>query len=171
MSTALAKMTVWAAEDFACIKIAGRANLNSSIDFKAVMNELRDRGYGRLILELSECSLMDSTFLGVLSGFGLKMGGENGGKPIELLNPNARVSGLLESLGVLHLFHVGQGKVSPPPGTHSQDHTPVNTSKAELTDTCLEAHQTLMEIEPGNVPRFKDVAQFMAENARRNRAG
>jgi anti-sigma B factor antagonist len=167
MSSALARMTIWTGETFACIKISGRANLNSSIDFKSVMNGLRERGCKRFILELSECPLMDSTFLGVLAGFGLKMGGEDASRPIELLNPNQRVVGLLESLGVLHLFQVTQGTTAPPTETPACEHNPVNPTRAALADTCLEAHRTLMEIEPGNIPKFKDVAQFMAEDLRR----
>ena len=31
------------------------------------------KGYDRFVIDLSECALMDSTFLGVLAGFGLKM--------------------------------------------------------------------------------------------------
>jgi hypothetical protein len=33
-----------------------------------------------------------------------------------------------------------------------------------LARVCLEAHQTLMELSPGNVARFKDVVRFMAED-------
>jgi anti-anti-sigma factor len=167
MNNSLAKMTIWAGNNFACIKIAGRANLNSSIDFKNVMNELRQRGCPRYILELSECTLMDSTFLGVLAGLGLRNGGEAGGNQIELLNPNIRVTGLLESLGVLHLFRVEQGPLIQPAGAEQREVTPSPQPKTALAATCLEAHETLMQIDPANVPKFKDVAQFMAEDLRR----
>jgi len=33
-----------------------------------------------------------------------------------------------------------------------------------LTRACLEAHETLMAINPENVARFKDVAMFLAED-------
>jgi hypothetical protein len=42
--------------------------------------------------------------------------------------------------------------------------------KAEAARTCLEAHQTLMNINPANVPRFKDVTKFMAEDLKRLQA-
>ena len=54
------------------------------------------------MLDLSECVLMDSTFLGVLAGFGLKLSGGNGdqaGMAIELFNPSPRITELLETLG------------------------------------------------------------------------
>jgi hypothetical protein len=37
----------------------------------------------------------------------------------------------------------------------------------ELARTCLEAHRTLMGIKPENVAKFKDVAQFLAEDVKR----
>jgi hypothetical protein len=34
---------------------------------------------------------------------------------------------------------------------------------------CLEAHQTLIELSPANAARFKDVAQFLAEGAKKSK--
>ena len=103
-------------KNFACVKIAGRANFMSSPDFKTLLRELNQKGYSRFIMDLSECVLMDSTFLGVLAGFGLmtKPGGVPGKCDIELANPNTRVSELLENLGVLPLFKVTTGPVQLP---------------------------------------------------------
>src|SRR5690242_2588721 len=112
MATPSANMSVLVGEQFACIKITGRANFTSSIDFKTLLNELKQKGCSYFVLDLSGCTLMDSTFLGVLAGFGLKMmsnGSDQNEPAIELLNPNARIVDLLESLGVLHLFKVTQG--------------------------------------------------------------
>src|SRR5687767_10183530 len=107
MSMPSAKMSVSVGEKSACVKIAGRANFTSSIDFKTLLNELLQKGYTYFVLDLAECVLMDSTFLGVLAGFGLKTYGpqaDNIPRTIELYNPNARIAELLENLGVLHLF-------------------------------------------------------------------
>jgi len=169
-------MLVFVGEKFACIKIVGRANFASSIDFKTLVSELRQKGYHYFVLDLSECVLMDSTFLGVLTGFGLKMGPETGpdgqdqiGRAIELFNPNPRITELLENLGVLHLFKVKQGRVAMPECIE-QTHTPVHPSREEVTSACLEAHQTLMQINPDNVSRFKEVAQFLAEDLKKLKA-
>src|SRR5690242_6673789 len=134
--SAPARMLVLAGAKFACVKIIGRANFTSSIDFKTLINELREKGYGFFVLDLSECQLMDSTFLGVLAGFGLKMctgQAEGETRPIELLNPNARITELLENLGVLHLFTLKQGPLDSPDGAEARQHTPLNPSKVEIT--------------------------------------
>ena len=41
---------------------------------------------------------------------------------------------------------------------------PANPTHEEITRICLEAHRTLMAMNPENAARFKDVAQFLAED-------
>jgi hypothetical protein len=42
-------------------------------------------------------------------------------------------------------------------------------SHEELTRASLEAHQTLMDLKPENVARFKDVVKFLAEDLKKLR--
>jgi anti-sigma B factor antagonist len=166
MPTSSANLSVLVCKKFACVKIAGRANFTSSPDFKTLLGELVQKGYKHFIIDLSECVLMDSTFLGVLVGFGLKMKPGTGGdsREIELLNPNTRVSELLENLGALHLFKIMSGALQLPDDVTISMPASVNPTHEQVTRTCLEAHQTLMAVNPDNVARFKDVTQFLAED-------
>src|SRR5215470_11582997 len=112
MSTPAANISVWVKDKLVCFKIVGRANFASSADFKAVINRLWQCGYTCFVLDLTECLLMDSTFLGVLSGLALRFSHQRDGEAavsLELLNPNARISDLLENLGIAHLFRVSHG--------------------------------------------------------------
>ncbi|HZL12989.1 MAG TPA: STAS domain-containing protein [Verrucomicrobiae bacterium] len=167
--TSSANLSVLVGKNFACVKIAGRANFTSSPDFKTLLEELSQKGYGHFIVDLEACVLMDSTFLGVLSGFGLKMmQSENAATPdsrkIELLNPNTRVSELLENLGALHLFKVTTGALELPGDVKACTPETINPTPEQITRTSLEAHQTLMAVNPENVARFKDVTQFLEED-------
>jgi anti-sigma B factor antagonist len=166
MSTSSAKLSVLVGKDFACLKIAGRANFSFSPDFKTLLTELNQKGYHRFVIDLSECVLMDSTFLGVLAGFGIKLNqaGAPGEPGIELLNANARVTELLENLGALHLFKTTSGVLPLPDGIQASTPKSINPSHEEITRTSLEAHQTLMSVNPENVDRFKDVTKFLAED-------
>ena len=87
-------MLVLACKNFTCVKVVGRANFTYGPDFKTLLTELARRGYGYFIIDLSECVLMDSTFLGILAGFGLKLNqtAAPDKSGIELLNPNARIT-------------------------------------------------------------------------------
>ena len=166
MSTLTAKLLVLVGKEFACVKVAGRANFSSSPDFKGLLTGLAQKGYRHFIIELSECMLMDSTFLGVLAGFGIKMNetATPDQRGIELSNPNARITELLENLGALDLFKIITGPLQLPDGIQTSAPEPVNPSREEITRTSLEAHETLMAMNPDNVARFKDVTQFMAED-------
>ena len=159
-------LSVWVGQNFACIRIAGRANFASSPDFKALLDGLAQMGFGHFIIDLSECVLMDSTFLGVLAGFGIRLNpqGAPAARGIELHNATARVSDLLENLGAAHLFKLASGALELPKDVKASTPEPLNPSHEQITRTCLEAHQTLMSMNPENVARFKDVAQFLAED-------
>jgi anti-anti-sigma regulatory factor len=163
---------VSAADLSAWIQISGRANFASSVDFKTLVNSLHEDGCRRFALDLTACVLMDSTFLGVLAGFGMRLEEENGDKPeghaIELLNPNARISELLENLGVSHIFKIVSG---PPyaPAAPTVEALSAKATPEELTRTSLEAHEMLMSLDPENIPRFKDVAQFLAEDLKKHK--
>jgi anti-sigma B factor antagonist len=153
-------------KNFACVKIAGRANFTSSPDFKTLLAELMQKGFNHFIIDLSECVLMDSTFLGVLAGFGLKMTPNDaaGVCGIELLNANARITELLENLGALHLFNVTSSALELPADVKVSTPESIHPTHEQITRTCLEAHKTLMSVNPQNVTRFKDVAQFLADD-------
>jgi anti-sigma B factor antagonist len=161
MSTPSANLSVLVGKNFACVKIAGRANFTFSPDFKTLLTELNQKGYNHFVVDLSECVLMDSTFLGVLAGFGMRAPGQC---EIELANPSQRVAELLENLGVLHLFKVTNGPLQLPDDVQTQTPESINPTHEQITRTSLEAHQTLMAAHPDNVTRFKDVAQFLAED-------
>lgn len=172
MNKSSASLLVSIVETTVYIRISGRANFVTSIDFKRLVHELSQRGFERFVLDLSECLIMDSTFLGVLAGIGLKMSAANlapdSPTSVALLNPNSRVSDLLENLGVSHLFQIIQS--SPTPKEETFVHavpTSTTPSNADLARTCLEAHTTLMTLNPENAAKFKDVAEFLAEDLKR----
>jgi anti-anti-sigma factor len=159
------KLSVLVGKNFACVKIAGRANYVSSPDFKTLLGELIGKGYRHFFIDLSECLLMDSTFLGVLADFGLKMQPVSSDQQgIELLNANVRVAELLENLGVARLFKMTGGALPLPDDVKTSTPEPANPTHEEITRICLEAHQTLIAVNPENAARFKDVTQFLAED-------
>jgi len=172
MSTPAADISVCVGTKSACVKIRGRANFNCCLDFNALLTGLREKGYDYFLIELTECSLMDSSFLGVLAGFGLKMSPceteTTNGARVELHNPNARVTELLENVGVLRLFKISHGPLALPEELGDCEPQPAaQHSREEVTRACLEAHEKLMAINPENVARFKDVTKFLAEDLAR----
>ena len=153
------QMEVASTDKITCIKLQGAASFSLSVDFKSVVTQCCEKGGRVLLLDLSDCSNMDSTFLGVIVGLSANL------ERIELLNPQERVTDLLENLGVLDLVAVGHG--DNPFLDRLEDAGSVNATKTELAQAGLEAHRILMNVNPENIPRFKDVAKFLEEDLER----
>ena len=168
MNVQPAKLLVSVCGQDVCLQIKGRANFASGPDFKTLVTELQQRGYRHFVIDMSECQLMDSTFLGLLCGLclGLREGG-NGGAGVEILNPNPRVTELLESLGVISIVKLVVGQREPGEATTTAC---APHSREELARASLEAHEALMSLSSENAARFKDVTQFLAEDLKRLKA-
>jgi anti-sigma B factor antagonist len=169
MNSTTGKLLVWTGPGFACIRVTGRANFNISVDFRRLLRRLAATGQERILIDLSECRLMDSTFLGTLAfeaGQLKRRAGVPGGPKLELLNSNPTVRELIEDLGVAQLFNFVERDLTE---EEFKAAPPVDAaSPVELTRTCLEAHELLMALHPANVAKFKDAAAFLAEELRRS---
>lgn len=152
------------------IKFFGRADFKWSVQFKNVMTELWRRGHRRFILEMRDCSNLDSTFIADLIQIGRTFAEENRQRPdaafLQLANPNSRVLESIESIGVSQFFKVIQ---TASPGSENfgaclETDTP---SRLETTRNCWKAHQFLGELSEENQARFKDVVGFLAEDLKR----
>jgi len=164
MSMPSASLMVGLFDQCVCIKISGRATFTSSVDLKKVVEQLTLKGFDHFVLDLRECLTMDSTFLGVLSGVGLRFAQPECHR-VSLVSPQPRVRDLIESLGVSELFKFFDHAPAAPGKFEALQNT--DTSRSEITRTCLEAHKLLMTINPENVVRFKDVTRFLAEDLKR----
>jgi anti-anti-sigma factor len=163
MTQAKANLMVAVSEAGVRLKLAGRANMANSLDFKAVVYPLRQQGHTRFVLDLTDCVAMDSTFLGVLAAFVQRLAQppERPGRVV-LVNANPRITDFLDNLGVLRLFNLVQS-----PGGVAGRFQPVpagQADRAELARASLEAHRALMELEAANIPKFKDVTRFLEED-------
>ena len=74
---------------------------------------------------------------------------------------------MLDNLGILHLFKIVRGPVPDPNGMNRLEQPAANPDKKEVSRTCLEAHRLLMEINPDNIPKFKDVTRFLEEDLKK----
>jgi anti-anti-sigma factor len=164
----LAKLSVLCGNNFelACVNIEGRANFASAPDFKRLLDGLAAKKFRRILIELSGCALMDSTFLGVLVGFARRQNPAQADGAIQLNNVNPRVAELFESLGTTHLFQMTAGPLPLPDDVQACTPEATAPTREQLTRISLEAHETLRAISRENYDRFKDVALFLAEDLR-----
>ncbi len=141
--------------DVAWIAVSGRATLLHSPAVRAFARYwLRDRG-GTLLLDLSQCRHMDSTFIGTLLCLQRQISGLGRGR-LRVINPSEDSRRLLREMGVADLFELAEGE-SPPEG----DWTPMDPEtggSSQVRACALEAHHTLAGL-AGNV--FARIAECL----------
>jgi len=157
----LAKLYVADFGGSAVVRIAGRANFASSVSFKKLVNGLIERGCVRFTLDLTDCRLMDSTFLGVLVGVTRKL--DQVAQGVALFNPSEQVKAMFDNLGILELFD--QAKSLGEAEVIELEMTDVD--KLELIQNSLEAHHALVEVNQKNQTKFKEVTRFLEEDLKR----
>lgn len=134
-----------------------------------------ERGALKIVVDLENCPVMDSTFMGVLSGIACRLadkGDEGDEGTLSILNANLRNKKALVSLGLDQVFEVDlEGESYPEERRAVAQRTAavaavpdVQVSKADQAEIMLEAHEALGEINPDNIPRFKDVVSFLRED-------
>lgn len=157
-------------DDVVCIKVSGRANVRTSVPFKSLMQEMRAKQIIHFILELEDCLLMDSTFLGVLANQAFELV-EDRDPPgsIQLLNANERVLDLLDNLGVLDLFSIQRDTRFDQQQFETICEKLESGTKTEMTETSLNAHRALIALNPANSAKFKDVTRFLEQELKRQK--
>ena len=142
------------------VRVSGRANFEYAVPLREIA---KGNGVFRsLIIDLGSCTAMDSTFMGVLTMLALKTRRDN--TSMTLYNANPALQKLLRDLGVIKLFIFAEGTVELPGASEAAAEGPGLLDTAE---TLSEAHRTLIDAEPANMEKFRDVVAFADADVRR----
>ena len=164
--------------DVLWIRVEGKGSFQNSGGLKEYLEHLIDAGESKpFVVDLDECPVMDSTFMGVLTGLANKIREAGTGGAVEVINANVRNRQLLRNLGLDHILDVNDD-----PKSRASERKLVTagvaTERIESTlsreaqaEHILEAHQALGEANPENIPRFKDVVKFFQEDLDKLRGG
>ena len=162
------------------VRVAGRGTFQNSQPLRRFALAMVERGYKVFVVDLGQCLGMDSTFLGVLAGVGLRLRQVNSGGSVHVTNVSPRNMELLQTLGLDRLFNLEEkatGAMMAPPAEQAFEQLPESDAaevkgplnKNETTDLMLEAHTHLTEADERNIPKFKDLTKFLRENIARRR--
>ena len=152
--------------DAAYIVVRGRATFKISPAFKRLCTGLMEGPVRQIILDMSGCPGMDSTFMGVIAGLSLKLEALSG--KVMMINLSAYLRGLISTLGLDTLVEVHGAGLSQidmkeivaqckPVSTE----TPSSSGKDLSARTMLDAHETLARLLPENEEKFKDVLKYL----------
>jgi anti-sigma B factor antagonist len=122
------------------------------------------RGYREFIIDLQNCAMMDSTFMGTMAGLALRLR-ELGQGHLHVVHCGPRSRDLLSGLGLDQIFDIhANGKEAPACSMLGAERDLVQERKAEQARTILEAHEALCQAAPENFLRFKDVLDYLKQD-------
>jgi len=150
------------------VRVEGKGSFLNSSGLKEFAREMINRGYREFVIDLANCPVMDSTFMGTMAGIALHLR-EIGQGSLRVIHLNDRNSDLLSNLGLDQLFVIGTSGL-PVPNAGDAQTQPIEASgnagadRAEQAQTMLEAHEALVEAAPENLTKFKDVLDYLKQD-------
>ena len=156
---------VGTADRTVCVRVEGKGSFLNSTGLKEFSKEMINRGYREFVVDLKSCPVMDSTFMGTLAGVALRLR-ELGQGQIRVVNLNERNFDLLGNLGLDQLFSIDDegngGATGAAAPIQPLPSAPVD--KNAQAQTMLAAHNELIEANPDNAAKFKDVIEYLKQD-------
>lgn len=143
------------------MRVEGKGSFLNSTGLKEFAREMTNRGYREFVVDLKACPVMDSTFMGTLAGIALRLR-ELGQGQLRVVNLNERNQDLLSNLGIDQLFTLGGADEATP--LPSAPLACDSGDKKERAQTMYEAHQELVQANPENAAKFKDVLDYLKQD-------
>ncbi len=144
--------------NIAAVRIVGRASFKVSEQLRQFGRREIEKGVESIIFDLSECQGMDSTILGVFAMLGLEGRGKT---ELVVVNASDAVRNSLDVVGVSRLCRFADQTVADLKWSTLCEAAAGAVSTEETSETILEAHRTLMNLDEDNVPKFKDVVELL----------
>lgn len=144
------------------VRVEGKGTFLNSTGLKEFAKEMTNRGFREFVVDLKNCPVMDSTFMGILAFVAMRLRKLGSGE-MRAINLNERNRDLLCNLGLDQLFTIsaaGEVDCAPQPLPLPADAADKKTQK----QTMLEAHEAVIEANPANAAKFKDVLDFLKQD-------
>jgi len=165
--TSQSSIQVGVADGAVWIKVEGRGSFQNSTPIKDFARQMLAGGHRNFYVDLKDCALMDSTFMGTLAGIALKIKAEGFGE-LHVVNSNERNISLLCNLGLNHLLRLEGGfqgfDVASQQMSEQATLSPGAVDKLEEAKTMLEAHEAVVTAAPSVAAQFTDVIEFLRQN-------
>jgi anti-sigma B factor antagonist len=149
------------------IKVEGKGSFLNSAGVKEFSKEMVNRGHRDFVVDLRNCPVMDSTFMGTLAMIALRLR-EIGQGSLHVVNLNERNHDLLTNLGLDQLFSMDAcGVADGNPATRKPLETVPTEDHSSQAETMLAAHEALVEADASNLTKFKDVLEYLKQDLHR----
>ncbi len=160
------------------IKPVGRATFKIAPALKRFCMSVISKGTREIFFDMSDCSTMDSTFMGVIAGIAIWPvdEGEETVRTV-LVHLTPRVHGMLSSLGLERIVTCYDEGETPPdiPADMDSEMEAVSETgdggaaeqESERLHTMKQAHMDLVHADAANEARFCDVLTYLDDEIKR----
>ncbi len=151
----------------AVIRVEGRGSFRIGSTLKQFVHHVVESKLAdRILIDMSDCIGMDSTFMGVLAGLAYFVK-DKPGVSLKLINLSEKNQKLLITLGVDRVVNyslsatAGEETLVAGQDKNLQPLEAGFSDQLEAAKTTLEAHETLVNVNPENQNRFKSVLELL----------
>jgi anti-sigma B factor antagonist len=165
--------------DVVWFHVEGAGSRENSADVARYAQPEIERGKRSFVVDLADCTSLDSTFMGMLIGLAQQVRQDVEGC-LHVINARGRNAQLLRGLGVHYFCSVSEddgpfaqstngcdcAEATGPTRSdvvYDEELEHLDLSKKELTEHCLEAHTKLCEAGKENKEKFQHVVELMEQ--------
>jgi len=147
------------------VRVEGKGSFLNSGNLKEFAQQMVNRGYREFIIDLENCAMMDSTFMGTMAGVALRLK-ELGHGHLHVVHCGTRSYELLSGLGLDQIFDIHANGAAAPAceSLKAEATSAADARKREQAQTMLDAHEALCEAAPANIFKFKDVLDYLKQD-------
>ena len=158
-------------DGFSWIRCSGRGDFEISVALKQCAEYLIANGCRCLVIDLEACISMDSTFMGTLTGFSLRLTKQVGGGRLEIASANEKNTNSLEDLGLDALMEINPSS-APWQKQLAEIRAQLRVwdegnrlSKNDQVIQVLDAHKNLAATNESNARKFESVLEILGKEA------
>lgn len=147
-------------EHTAYVKIHGKGTFKIAPDFKAFVEQMIKKNVRGILIDLYSCETLDSTFIGTITSLTLKYRKSR----IRLFNVSKHIHCILKNLGLLSVLDIFREENIDT--AKFENISATNSSKVEIADLMLDAHETLASLNDKNAAEFKNVVEMLSKTVK-----
>src|SRR6478736_4162074 len=132
------------------VKVEGKGSFLNSGNLKEFSREMLDRGYREFVVDLADCAMMDSTFMGTMASVALRLK-ELGRGHLHIVHCGNRSPQLLSGLGLDQIFDIhryGGGAPECEALEQASRVPPLVSRKKDQAETMSPANEAIGEAAP-----------------------
>lgn len=155
--------------DIAWVRIEGVATKDTACGIQSFFAETFSKGLRKFTIDLAECRLIDSTFIGMLTGLAGNIAEDSENGEVKVIHPNERNEKSICKLGLDNLIKIDRD------GESSEDLEKIiadslapleseELDKVEKATVIIEAHEEICTANEENRSIFGDVLKYLKQD-------